>query len=122
MQQCRVGAVSAVRRRTPCRGASRAGASLARRNGLTWCGAARAQADDSDVAVELLLAAARAMAPVIRRFISLGLNRVWLDAGDTVYQCAPGPGVGPLPGFVGAWTCCGRGRACRACSRPDHVT
>ncbi len=94
MQQCRVGAVSAVRRRTPCRGASRAGASLARRNGLTWCGAARAQADDSDVAVELLLAAARAMAPVIRRFISLGLNRVWLDAGDTVYQCAPGPASG----------------------------
>lgn len=49
---------------------------------------AGAQADDSDIAVELLLAAARAMAPVIRRFISLGLNRVWLDAGDTVYQCA----------------------------------
>jgi hypothetical protein len=69
--------------------------SLARRDELTRSGAARAQADDSDVAVELLLAAARAMAPVIRRFISLGLNRVWLDAGDTVYQCAPGRGVGP---------------------------
>ena len=39
------------------------------------------------MAVELLLAAARAMAPVIRRFISLGLNRVWLHAGETVYQC-----------------------------------
>lgn len=41
---------------------------------------------DGGAAVELLLAAAAAMAPVIRRFISLGLNRVWLTAGDTVYR------------------------------------
>ncbi|KAK9808186.1 hypothetical protein WJX73_006212 [Symbiochloris irregularis] len=36
--------------------------------------------------VELMLAAARALCPIIRRFLSLGLNRVWLDAGQTAYQ------------------------------------
>ncbi len=38
--------------------------------------------------MDLLLLAARALGPVIRRFISLGLNRVWLKAGDTAYRCA----------------------------------
>lgn len=33
----------------------------------------------------LLLAAARAMGPLIRRFISLGLNRVWLKSGELAY-------------------------------------
>ncbi|CAL8463928.1 g3463 [Coccomyxa elongata] len=42
--------------------------------------------DDSDAFLELLLLSARALGPVIRRFISLGLNRVWLKAGDTAYR------------------------------------
>ncbi len=46
------------------------------------------QEDDSDAFLELLLLSARALGPVIRRFISLGLNRVWLKAGDTAYRCA----------------------------------
>jgi lysophospholipid hydrolase len=36
--------------------------------------------------IGLLLAAGLALAPVIRRFISLGLNRVWLNSGDTIYR------------------------------------
>ena len=44
------------------------------------------QAISSAAFVELLLAAARALCPVIRRFLSLGLNRVWLNAGQTAYQ------------------------------------
>ena len=44
------------------------------------------QKRSSSCFVELLLAAARALGPVIRRFISLGLNRVWLDAGDAAYR------------------------------------
>ena len=38
--------------------------------------------------IGLLLAAGLALAPVIRRFISLGLNRVWLNSGDTIYRRA----------------------------------
>ena len=38
--------------------------------------------------MDLLLLAARALGPVIRRFISLGLNRVWLKAGDVAYKYA----------------------------------
>jgi len=38
------------------------------------------------VVLPLLLAAARAMGPLIRRFIGLGLNRVWLNSGDVAYQ------------------------------------
>ena len=48
--------------------------------------ASNVQKKASDCFVELLLAAARALGPVIRRFISLGLNRVWLDAGSTAYR------------------------------------
>ena len=36
--------------------------------------------------IGLLLAAGLALAPIIRRFISLGLNRVWLHSGDTIYR------------------------------------
>ena len=36
--------------------------------------------------VQLLVAAARALGPIIRRFISLGLNRVWLKSGDVAYR------------------------------------
>ena len=36
--------------------------------------------------IELLLAAGRALGPIIRQFFSLGLNRVWLNAGDTAYK------------------------------------
>jgi lysophospholipid hydrolase len=39
-----------------------------------------------DAFVALLLVAARALAPVIRRFIGLGLNRVWLSAGEAAFQ------------------------------------
>ena len=39
-----------------------------------------------DAFVDLLLLAGRALGPIIRRFISLGLNRVWTKAGDTVYR------------------------------------
>lgn len=46
------------------------------------------QEESSDAFVDLLLLAARALGPVIRRFISLGLNRVWLKAGDTAYRCS----------------------------------
>lgn len=37
--------------------------------------------------VEILRAAGLALAPLIRRFISLGLNRMWLHSGDTIYRC-----------------------------------
>ena len=47
-----------------------------------------AQEESSGCFVDLLLLAARALGPVIRRFISLGLNRVWLKAGDTAYRCS----------------------------------
>lgn len=53
------------------------------------------QEEDSDAFVELLLLAARVLGPVIRRFISLGLNRVWLKAGDPAYRW--GPHVACLP-------------------------
>lgn len=46
------------------------------------------QEEDSDAFLELLLLAARSLGPVIRRFISLGLNRVWLKAGDPAYRYA----------------------------------
>eukprot|EP00798_Chlamydomonas_sp_ICE-L_P019927 gene19927-26631_t len=36
--------------------------------------------------VDLLLVAAHAMGPLIRRFISMGLNRVWLKSGEVTYQ------------------------------------
>lgn len=36
--------------------------------------------------VEILRAAGLALAPLIRRFISLGLNRMWLHSGDTIYR------------------------------------
>jgi hypothetical protein len=38
--------------------------------------------------VDILLAAGQALAPLIRRFISLGLNRMWLHSGDTIYRFA----------------------------------
>ncbi|KAL6769235.1 hypothetical protein ACKKBG_A18025 [Auxenochlorella protothecoides x Auxenochlorella symbiontica] len=40
----------------------------------------------SAVYIDLLLGAARALGPVVRQFTSLGLNRVWLHAGDVVYR------------------------------------
>ena len=36
--------------------------------------------------MQLLLAASHAFGPLIRQFISLGFNRVWLHAGETAYQ------------------------------------
>jgi len=39
----------------------------------------------SPLLLPLLLATARAMGPLIRRFISLGLNRVWLKSGELAY-------------------------------------
>jgi lysophospholipid hydrolase len=39
-----------------------------------------------DAFVALLLVAASALAPIIRRFIGLGLNRVWLSAGDAAFE------------------------------------
>ena len=47
-----------------------------------------AQAVNSTAFIELLLAAGRALGPIIRQFFSLGLNRVWLNAGDTAYKYA----------------------------------
>ena len=44
------------------------------------------QAVNSAAFIELLLAAGRALGPIIRQFFSLGLNRVWLNAGDTAYK------------------------------------
>ena len=43
---------------------------------------------NSTAFIELLLAAGRALGPIIRQFFSLGLNRVWLNAGDTAYKYA----------------------------------
>ncbi|KAK9814559.1 hypothetical protein WJX72_007850 [[Myrmecia] bisecta] len=40
----------------------------------------------SESFVELLLTAACALGPIIRRFISLGLNRVWLNSGNLAYR------------------------------------
>ena len=42
--------------------------------------------DDPELLLQLLLSASQALGPVIRRFISLGLNRVWLKSGDTPYR------------------------------------
>ena len=39
--------------------------------------------------VALLILAVQSLAPLIRRFISLGLNRVWLSAGDQVRSEPP---------------------------------
>lgn len=36
--------------------------------------------------LDLLLMAAKALGYCIRRFVSLGLNRVWIRSGDVVYQ------------------------------------
>ena len=44
------------------------------------------QESASDLFVELLLVTARALGPVIRKFLSLGLNRVWLTAGKAAYK------------------------------------
>ena len=51
----------------------------------------------SDAFIELLLASARSLCPLIRRFLSMGLNRVWLKAGHTAYQYAP---TRPAPGCI----------------------
>lgn len=45
-----------------------------------------AQAAAAAAVVDLMLAAARALGPVIRGFLCLGFNRVWLHAGDIVYR------------------------------------
>ncbi|GIL50016.1 hypothetical protein Vafri_6355, partial [Volvox africanus] len=42
--------------------------------------------DSPDVLIRLLVAASAALGPVVRRFISLGLNRVWLESGDVAYR------------------------------------
>lgn len=47
--------------------------------------------------VRLLLAASTAMGPLIRRFICLGLNRVWLKSGDVAYR------QGELLAVCGGW-------------------
>ncbi|KXZ52202.1 hypothetical protein GPECTOR_10g833 [Gonium pectorale] len=43
-------------------------------------------AEQPDLLLRLLVAASAALGPVIRRFISLGLNRVWLESGDVAYR------------------------------------
>ncbi|KAK9862379.1 hypothetical protein WJX84_007181 [Apatococcus fuscideae] len=40
----------------------------------------------SELYMQLLLAASHAFGALIRQFISLGFNRVWLHAGETAYQ------------------------------------
>ncbi|GIL77851.1 hypothetical protein Vretifemale_7327, partial [Volvox reticuliferus] len=42
--------------------------------------------ESPDVLIRLLVAASAALGPVVRRFISLGLNRVWLESGDVAYR------------------------------------
>lgn len=49
------------------------------------------QEEDRDTFIELLLGAARALGPVIRSFVSLGLSRQWLSAGSVVFRYAPNP-------------------------------
>eukprot|EP00884_Botryococcus_braunii_P018904 jgi/Botrbrau1/5698/Bobra.0071s0031.1 len=44
------------------------------------------QGDDHDTYLDLLFCAARALGPVIRTFVSLGLSRHWLSAGSTVFR------------------------------------
>ena len=44
------------------------------------------QEASSELFLQLLLAASHAFGPLIRQFISLGFNRVWLHAGETAYQ------------------------------------
>lgn len=36
--------------------------------------------------VDILLAASRALGPLIRRFVGMGLSRVWLRSGDVIYR------------------------------------
>lgn len=51
--------------------------------------------DDPDLLIRLLLCASAALGPIVRRFISLGLNRMWLESGDVAYrQGASGRGAG----------------------------
>ena len=40
---------------------------------------------DPDALLTLLLCAARSLGPTIRKFISMGLNRVWLRSGEVAY-------------------------------------
>ncbi|GLC44977.1 hypothetical protein PLESTB_001747900 [Pleodorina starrii] len=42
--------------------------------------------DSPTLLIRLLVAASAALGPVVRRFISLGLNRVWLESGDVAYR------------------------------------
>ena len=41
---------------------------------------------DPEAHLTLLLCAARSLGPTIRKFISMGLNRVWLRSGDVAYS------------------------------------
>ena len=46
------------------------------------------QEASAELYMQLLLAASHAFGPLIRQFISLGFNRVWLHAGEAAYQYA----------------------------------
>ncbi|RMZ52451.1 hypothetical protein APUTEX25_000030, partial [Auxenochlorella protothecoides] len=72
---------------SPCFGASPSGQSPAREPPPpTDAPAPLSSTLKSAVYIDLLLGAARALGPVVRQFTSLGLNRVWLHAGDVVYR------------------------------------
>ena len=69
----------------------------------------------SDAFIELLLAAARSLCPVIRRFLSMGLNRVWLKAGRTAYQCAPALQHAPCTACVALHAAHAQHLRCQGC-------
>jgi lysophospholipid hydrolase len=46
----------------------------------------RLKAADTSSFVALLILAVQSLSPLIRRFITLGLNRVWANAGETVFE------------------------------------
>ncbi|GLI63067.1 hypothetical protein VaNZ11_005969, partial [Volvox africanus] len=58
----------------------------ARLMAFSWQALEALVVDSPDVLIRLLVAASAALGPVVRRFISLGLNRVWLESGDVAYR------------------------------------
>lgn len=66
--------------------------------------------DSPSLLIRLLVAASAALGPVVRRFISLGLNRVWLESGDVAYRQGR-RGAGGLGYF----------RVCEECAPPGQL-
>lgn len=71
--------------------------------GFGWRELDRLAVAEPSLAVALLVAGGRALGPIIRRFISLGLNRVWLKSGDVAYRQARRQNVDTCFCFAFSW-------------------